>query len=72
MSERHDPDSNNPEEHEIPKINSNRDLLLYLYLQIKMNKKWYLLPLLAVLGFLGLFVALTGNTSILPAIYALF
>ena len=72
MSERHDPDTNNPEQNEIPKINSNRDLLLYMYLQIKMNRKWWLLPLLAVLGFLGLFVSLTGNASILPAIYALF
>ena len=72
MSERHDPDTNNPEQNEIPKINSNRDLLLYMFVQIKMNRKWYLLPLLAVLGFLGLFVGLTGNTSILPAIYALF
>ena len=72
MSEQHDLQSNNPEHHDIPKINSNRDLLLYLFVQIRQNKKWYLLPLLAILGFLGLFVALTGNSSILPAIYALF
>ncbi|MEW6203222.1 MAG: DUF5989 family protein [bacterium] len=72
MSEQHDTDTNDTEEQKVPTINSNRDLLLYMYLQIKMNRKWWLLPLLAVLGFLGLFVSLTGNASILPAIYALF
>lgn len=56
----------------IPEINSNRDLLLYFYLQIKRYRKWWLLPLWLVLAFLALFVSLTGNTSILPAIYALF
>jgi hypothetical protein len=51
---------------------SNRDLLLALYILIKANKKWWLIPLLMVLAFLSLFVSLTGNQSILPAIYALF
>jgi hypothetical protein len=50
----------------------NRELLIYLFILIKQNKKWWLVPLLLVLAFLGLFVSLTGNQSILPAIYALF
>ncbi len=51
---------------------SNWQVLVFLFLLIKQNKKWWLLPLLFVLGFLGLFVSLTGNSSILPAIYAFF
>jgi len=53
-------------------IKTNLDVLIALYIMIKTNKKWWLLPLLLVLAFLGLFVSLTGNQSILPAIYALF
>ncbi|MCD4781350.1 MAG: DUF5989 family protein [Candidatus Omnitrophica bacterium] len=48
------------------------ELLMELYILIKENKKWWLLPFLFVLAFLGLFISLTGNQSILPAIYALF
>jgi len=70
------PDSNSPQEEtgreDMPEISSNRDLLIYLFLQIKRHRKWWLLPLLFVLAFLALFVSLTGNSSILPAIYALF
>jgi len=54
------------------RIKSNMDLLLYLFILIRENKKWWLLPLLIILAFLSLFVSLTGNQSILPAIYALF
>ena len=53
-------------------ITSNKDLLLQLFFLIIATKKFWLLPLLLVLAFLGMFVSLTGNTSILPAIYALF
>lgn len=53
-------------------FNNNKELLLYLYILIKENKKWWLLPFLIVLGILSLFVSLTGNQSILPAIYAIF
>ena len=59
-------------ETEIPEFESNRDLLIYFYLQIKQNRKWFLIPLWLVLAFLALFASLTGNTTILPAIYALF
>ncbi len=61
-----------PAKKTLPQMNSNKDLLIYLFLLIKENKKWWLLPLLFVLALLGLFVGLTGNQSILPAIYAFF
>ncbi len=59
-------------EKKLPAFENNRDLLLFLYVLIKQNRKWWLLPFLFVLGILSLFVSLTGNTSLLPAIYALF
>ena len=54
------------------RFKANMDLILGLYLLIRTSKKWWLLPFLFVLAFLALFVSLTGNQSILPAIYALF
>lgn len=54
------------------RLKSNLDLLIELFFLIKTHKKWWLLPLLLILAFLGLFVSLSGNTSVLPAIYALF
>lgn len=62
----------NKENKALPKFNSNKDLLLFLLVLIKENKKWWLLPWLLVLAILSIFVSLTGNTSILPAIYAFF
>ena len=56
----------------LPEFESNRDLLLFLLILIKENKKWWLLPWLFVLAFLGVFFSLTGNQAILPAIYAFF
>ena len=61
-----------PERLKNRKINSNKELLIELFLMIKEHKKWWLLPLLFVLAFLSIFVNLAGNSSILPAIYALF
>ena len=61
-----------PERLKHKKINSNKELLIELFLMIKEHKKWWLLPLLMVLAFLSIFVNLAGNSSILPAIYALF
>ena len=52
--------------------NSNWDILLYLFVLIRQNKKWWLVPFLVVLAFLSIFVSLSGNQAILPAIYALF
>lgn len=57
---------------EQPKVTNNWDLLVLLFIKIKQARKWWLLPFLLLLGFLGLFVSLTGNQSVLPAIYALF
>jgi len=51
---------------------NNKKLLVSLFILIKENKKWWLLPFLLILVILGIFVSLTGNQSILPAIYALF
>ncbi len=62
--------SRNPPE--LPEFKSNRELLLFLFVLIRENRKWWLLPVLFVLAILGIFVSLTGNTSLLPAIYALF
>jgi len=56
----------------LQRVRGNHDLLIRLFFLIKENKKWWLLPVLAVLALLGLFTGLSGNQSILPAIYALF
>lgn len=53
-------------------VRSNFKLLKELFTLIKEHKKWWLLPLLFVLAFLGLFVSLSSSKSVLPAIYALF
>ena len=55
-----------------PRIIQNLQILVALFIMIKENKKWWLLPLLFVLALLSLFVSLAGSQSILPAIYALF
>lgn len=70
-----DDEKNTPSEPERLKkkrVSNNKDLLIELFLMIKEHKKWWLLPLLLVLAFLSIFVNLAGNSSILPAIYALF
>lgn len=54
------------------RFKNNKDLLLALFILVLQNKKWWLFPLLLILALLGLFVNLTANQSILPAIYALF
>lgn len=54
------------------RFKSNWDIIIALFIMIKQNKKWWLLPFLLMLAFLSLFVTLTGDHSILPAIYALF
>lgn len=55
-----------------PKFRNNRELLFYLLLLIRDNRKWWLLPMWLVLALLGVFISLTGNHAMLPAIYALF
>jgi hypothetical protein len=56
----------------MPKFRNNRELLFYLLLLIRDNRKWWLLPMWLVLALLGVFISLTGNHAMLPAIYALF
>jgi len=51
---------------------SSRELLWHLFLVIMANKKWWLLPILLMLILLSIFVNLTGNHAVLPAIYSLF
>jgi len=53
-------------------IKKNFELLKELFFLILHQKKYWLLPFLLLLGFLGVFVSISGNTSVLPAIYALF
>jgi hypothetical protein len=57
---------------QLPKFENNREMLRFLFYLILENKKWWLLPLLFVLMILSVFIGLSGNQSILPAIYALF
>jgi len=66
------PSGTQPEKAPKSRLRSNYDLILFLFSLIVTHKKWWLLPLLLVLAFLGLFVSVTGNSSVLPAIYALF
>ena len=54
------------------RFKSDWQLIVSLFLLIKKNRKWLLLPPLIILAFLSLFVTLSANQSILPAIYALF
>jgi hypothetical protein len=54
------------------RFKKNYAMLRELFLMITVTKKFWLLPLLLVLVLLALFAGLTGNQSILPAIYALF
>lgn len=56
----------------LKRIKKNNQLLIQLFQMIVETKKWWLLPILFVLGLLSLFAALTGSSSVLPAIYALF
>lgn len=54
------------------RMKANNKLLKEIFLLIKENKKWWLMPIFLVFAFLSLFLTLAGGNSILPAIYALF
>jgi hypothetical protein len=56
----------------IDKIKKENQLIVQLFQMIVQTRKWWLLPILAVLALLSLLAALTGSSSVLPAIYALF
>ena len=52
---------------------AGRFRLLQEFLQfLRHEKKWWLAPILIVLGLLSIFIVLTESSSLLPAIYALF
>jgi len=53
-------------------LGTNRAVLWALFQMIRQNRKWWLMPIFLVLSLLSLFVSLTGTSSVLPAIYALF
>lgn len=51
----------------------NRFRLLGEFVQfLRQEKKWWLAPILLILGLMGLFIVLTESSALLPAIYALF
>jgi len=56
----------------IQKLKTNNKMLHEIFLLIKKNKKWWLMPIFFVFAILSLFITLAGGSSILPAIYALF
>ncbi len=39
---------------------------------LREEKKWWLAPILIILGLLSIFIVLTESSALLPAIYALF
>jgi hypothetical protein len=39
---------------------------------LREEKKWWLAPILLILGLLSIFIVLTESSALLPAIYALF
>ncbi len=51
------------------KISENSRLLFDYMIE---NKKWWLIPFLAVVIFFALFIVFGGNSSVMPLIYALF
>lgn len=53
-------------------LGENTRILKELFSLIRQNKKWWLLPILAVFAVLSFLMVLVGGTSVLPAIYALF
>lgn len=51
---------------------TTRDFLSWLFRRIWERKKWWLLPLWALLVALAIVLFLTGNGALLPAIYLAF
>ena len=39
---------------------------------LREEKKWWLAPILIILGLLSIFIVLTESSALLPALYALF
>ena len=47
-------------------------IIAELFAFLKDNKKWWLLPIVFVLVFLGLLIVLTQGSALAPFIYTLF
>jgi hypothetical protein len=47
-------------------------LVRELWLYMRSRRKWWLTPILVVLGALGVLVVLTESSAVAPFIYALF
>lgn len=54
------------------RLRENNTVLKEIFILIKTNKKWWLMPIFLVFAFLSIFIVLAGGSSVLPAIYALF
>lgn len=48
------------------------DLLRELWLFLKVRKKWWLAPIVLVLGLMGLLIVATQGSALAPFIYTLF
>ena len=48
------------------------DLVREFWLFLKVRKKWWLAPIMIVMGLLGLLIVFTEGSAIAPFIYTLF
>ncbi len=51
---------------------SKFDIISEYFSFLRDNKKWWLLPLVAVLVLLGAIIVLTGGSALAPFIYTIF
>jgi len=49
-----------------------RELACEFWLFLRVRKKWWLAPIVLILGMLGLLIAFTEGSAIAPFIYTLF
>ena len=50
---------------------SGKEILYEFYQIMKNNKKWWLLPIIVILGILCLFISFSEQQQLLPYIYSL-
>jgi hypothetical protein len=48
------------------------EVVTALFILMKENKKWWLLPIFIIFAILSFFICLTGNQPVIPAIYSIF
>lgn len=58
-------------EYDKAEINKNRSLLGETWDYLKVRKKWWLLPIVLMLIFMGALIIFGGSSSLSPFIYAL-